>query len=156
MKRTVIVDRYKSDEESTLSYVRVLDQNNNVIFKCFGLEDEYREEKVKHETRIPAGTYKLKPRSEGGFYNRYTTQKRFKHFHEEMIEIADVPDFTFVLIHCGNDESDTSGCLLLGADRDEGRMYLLNSTLAYTEFYKHVIEAVQKGHATIQFIDNDR
>ena len=37
-------------------------------FLCYTLEDEYRAVKVKHETRIPEGTYKLTLRSEGGVY----------------------------------------------------------------------------------------
>ena len=32
-------------------------------FLCYTLEDEYRRVKVKHETRIPEGTYKLTLRS---------------------------------------------------------------------------------------------
>ena len=31
-------------------------------FECFTLEDEYRAEKIKGETRIPAGTYKVEKR----------------------------------------------------------------------------------------------
>ena len=35
-------------------------------FLCFTLEDEHRAVKVKHETRIPEGLYKLKLRKHGG------------------------------------------------------------------------------------------
>ncbi len=40
-------------------------------FLCYTLEDEQRVLKVKGETRIPAGTYKIELRREGGFHARY-------------------------------------------------------------------------------------
>ncbi len=35
-------------------------------FQCFTLEDEGRDKKVKHETRIPDGIYAVRLRLEGG------------------------------------------------------------------------------------------
>ena len=46
------VDRFISDEDSTISHVKV-----DGAFVCFGLEDEFRVEKKHGETRIPAGRY---------------------------------------------------------------------------------------------------
>ena len=40
-------------------------------FLCYTLEDEARALKVKGETRIPAGVYKIELRAEGGFHSRY-------------------------------------------------------------------------------------
>ena len=40
-------------------------------FLCYTIEDEYRAQKVKHETRIPEGIYDLTLRSVGGFHSRY-------------------------------------------------------------------------------------
>ena len=39
-------------------------------FLAYTLEDEQRDVKVYGETRIPAGTYKLKLRTVGGFHTR--------------------------------------------------------------------------------------
>ena len=50
----ILVDRFVSDDDSTISRVNVDGQ-----FVCFGLEDEYRADKVPGETRIPAGTYRV-------------------------------------------------------------------------------------------------
>ena len=50
----ITVDRFKSDDDATLSKVDIDGQ-----FVCFGLEDEYREDKVANETRIPAGRYRI-------------------------------------------------------------------------------------------------
>ncbi len=63
----ITVDRFKSDLDATISKVNV-----DRRFVCFGLEDEYRADKVANETRIPAGRYKVGVRTEGGFHARYT------------------------------------------------------------------------------------
>ena len=56
----IVVDRYVSDEKATIS--RILVDGKQV---CYGLEDEYRAEKVAKETRIPAGQYPVVLRQEG-------------------------------------------------------------------------------------------
>ena len=85
----------------------------DVGFLCFTLEDEYRAEKVKHHTRIPEGIYKLELRRYGGFHARY--QERYgSDWHKGMLEVLDVPGFTDILVHCGNTDEDTSGCILVG------------------------------------------
>ena len=83
-------------------------------YLCFTLEDEARENKIPGETRIPAGKYEIKLRTEGGHDARYST--RFRGMHKGMLELQDVPEFKYILIHCGNTEEDTAGCLLLGYD----------------------------------------
>ena len=56
------VQRFSSQSDSTLGIL--FDVTDGRKFLCFTLEDEAREVKVKGETRIPAGTYKLKLRKE--------------------------------------------------------------------------------------------
>ncbi len=145
------VDRFISDEDSTISKVMVDNQ-----FVCFGLEDEFREEKIVDETRIPAGTYQVSLRTEGGFHQRYTN--RFPEFHRGMLHIRNVPNFEFILIHCGNTDEDTSGCLLVGtqANTDHGNMSVISSTIAYRKFYPLVVDAAENDNLSITFTDNDR
>ena len=105
--------RFSSQNESTLGILYLLNnETNQKDFLCFTLEDEKREVKVYGETRIPEGTYKIEYRKEGGYHNKYT--KRFPSIHRGMLEVRDVPNFTHILLHCGNTDSDTDGCLLVG------------------------------------------
>lgn len=145
------VDRFTSDTESTISTVSI-----DGKFQCFGLEDEYRAVKVWGETRIPAGKYAIGLRTVGGFHTRY--RRRFGHLHQGMLEITGVPGFTFILIHCGNKDEDTAGCLLIGegASCRPCDMMITNSTTAYKKFYGKVIDAVKSGKVNIEFVDNDR
>ena len=105
--------RYSSEKDSTLGILMLVDdETDKKDFLCFTLEDEKREVKVYGETRIPEGTYQIKYRKEGGYNNKYT--KRFPNIHRGMLHITDVPNFEYILIHCGNDTSHTHGCLLVG------------------------------------------
>lgn len=144
----ILVDRIVSNHDVTISRVYINDR-----FFCHGLEDEYRRFKVPGETRIPAGCYDLKLRREGGFHNRYRTL--FPQMHKGMIEIARVPDFRWVLIHVGNYERDTAGCLLLGR-ADFNAWAVWQSRATYKRFYTEVLDAVDSASATIIFLDNDQ
>jgi len=145
------VDRFVSDDDATVSRVFI-----DGTFECFGLEDEYREEKVINETRIPAGTYQVRLRSEGSHHQRY--QNRFPNIHQGMLHVQDVPGFTWILIHCGNTDEDTAGCLLIGSQAitDPGSMMITGSQAAYERFYPKVVDAAANNDLTIVYEDNDR
>jgi hypothetical protein len=145
------VDRVLSDHDSTISDVLV---DGKKI--CFGLEDEYREAKVYGETRIPAGSYKIGLRLVGRFHQRY--EKRFPIIHKGMLQVLDVPGFEYILIHCGNNDEHTAGCLLVGEDSitTHGGMRLIDSGRAYSRLYQKVIHAALANELTIEYVDKDR
>jgi hypothetical protein len=147
----ILVDRFISDNDSTISRVMV-DGN----FVCFGLEDEYREEKMSEETRIPAGTYKVSLRTAGSHHTKYSS--RFSDIHKGMLHIRNVPNFKWILIHCGNTDEDTAGCLLVGSQAitEPGDMKIISSTAAYRRFYPMVVDAAANNTLSITFLDNDR
>ncbi|WDI31581.1 DUF5675 family protein [Hyphococcus flavus] len=151
----IIVDRYKSDDNATLSRIFVFDGDQEV-YACFGLEDEYRDVKVRGETRIPAGRYNVGIRKEGGFHSRYMRKAATRDIHRGMLHILDVPGFEYILIHIGNFETDTAGCLLVGRQANERGMYIEKSVSAYRGLYSAVIGAAERGDLTIEFQDNDR
>lgn len=142
------VDRFKNNDDTTLGRLYIDDQ-----FECYTLEDEPRKEKVYGEMRIPAGTYKIIFRKEGGFHERYL--KRFPVFHIGMLWVTNVPGFEYILIHCGNTDKDTAGCLLVGEKIENWT--LLNSVKAYENMYKQVAAALLTGeNVTIEYKDNDQ
>lgn len=145
----LLVERYKSTTNATLGKLYI-----NGAFECYTLEDEFRAVKVKGETRIPAGTYKLALRKEGTTHVHYA--QRFPDIHKGMLHVTDVPGFQYILIHIGNTEKDTEGCLLVGADRDENAMTLGHSTVAYRKMYPVVAAALEAGEdVEITYEDND-
>lgn len=144
------IDRFVSDEDATLSLLRV-----DTRFQCFGLEDEYRAEKVAKETRIPAGTYRVTLRNEGGMTKRYAD--KFPGIHRGMLWLRDVPNFKWVYFHIGNTDEHTEGCILVGtgatAKRDD--MSIQSSTDAYRAFYTKVMDAAERDDLTVTITDND-
>lgn len=150
------VIRFSSEKDSTLGLLfNVTDEKRE--FLCYTLEDEYREEKVMHETRIPSGTYEITLRTVGGFHAKYS--ERFPAIHKGMLWIRDVPGFEWILIHCGNDDDDTSGCLLLGDTQTENVKsdgFVGSSTNAYKRIYPMVANAIEDGECVeITYIDFD-
>lgn len=146
MKLTL--ERFSSGPESTLGLL-FLDGK----FAAFTCEDEYRAQKVTGETRIPAGDYAIKVRTHGGFHAKYA--QRFP-FHKGMLELCDVQGFTDVLIHIGNTEKDTAGCILVGAGAqhfETGGGAVQYSTAAYGALYPKTIDAALAGQLSIEIID---
>jgi hypothetical protein len=143
------VYRISDNGESTLGALFIDD-----VFQCYTLEDEERTTKVFGETRIPEGTYKVALRKEGGHHARYS--KTFSEFHKGMLHILDVPNFKWILIHIGNDEDDTAGCLLVGNSPNNNKIkkgFLGDSTTAYVNLYLKVYEAAEKEDLTITYIN---
>lgn len=155
------LDRMASDAESTLGRLFLVDVDGETRHPlCWTCEDEYRETKVMHETRILHGSYRLglKPLGSSRFDAGYA--RRFGMLHRGMIELRDVPGFTGVLIHIGNTERDTSGCILIGNawGRDaRGHYQVLQSEAAYRRIYPLIAEALLAGEEVMLAIrDHDR
>ena len=78
---------------------------------CDTLEDVVRDlgpdgaGKVYGKTAIPAGRYKV----------AITFSQKFQ---KDMLAVLDVPFFTGIRIHSGNDAADTLGCILVGHSID--------------------------------------
>ena len=153
------VIRFSSGTDSTNGILfETIQQGNEIdgIFKqtkflAYTLEDEQRNEKVFGETRIPNGTYKLGLRKVGGYHAKYS--KRFPHIHIGMLHVLDVPGFEYILIHCGNTDEHTAGCLLVGDSQENNQItadgFIGKSTQAYKRIYPRIAEAIECGEDVI-------
>lgn len=147
----VKVLRYGHGLADTLGLILI-----NCQFEGYTLEDEHRNKKVHSETRIPAGTYELKFRKVGGFHNRYLN-KFGADFHKGMLELQDVPNFKYILIHIGNTEDDTAGCLLVGDTANynvDQRGFVGASTIAYKRIYPKIAAALEAGEKVFITIED--
>ena len=117
------------------------------VFECYTLEDQYQAVKVMHETCIPEGTYDINFRKTGGFHAKYT--ERYKNAHYGMLHIQDVPNFTYILIHTGNSDEHTSGCLIVGETQQDLDIskdgFIGSSTVAYKKMYAKVAGQLLQG-----------
>ena len=149
--------RFSSQEDST-SGLLFLEGNKGLEFLCYTLEDEKRVLKVRGETRVPAGTYKIQLRTEGGFHNKY--KKKYGGFHKGMLHVTNVPNFEFILIHTGNSDEHTAGCLLVGDSQENNIIikdgFIGKSTNAYKRIYPNIAKALNNNQdVTIEYIDLD-
>ena len=159
--------------------VKLLDQNDNVTrtrfyingeFKGYGLEDEYREIKVKGETRIDNGWYELgfrhSPKFSGEYYrddeyniiraSKRTTDELKKRYHteHEMIWVLDVPKFEYILWHWLNYEDQTDGCYGVGSSVFEHPVKGLaigKSRDKYEEVYPIIMRAIKGKGAIVHY-----
>lgn len=154
-----IAQRYSDDGNSTLGLLfKKLDDVKKLHYFCDTLEDEYRDDKVMHETRIPAGRYELK-------ILKQDTPLTLKHrksygaWFKYHIEITGIKGFTGVYVHVGNTDDHTSGCLLLGygSTKINAVQSINNSLLACKEWYSHVYDHLDHGgKACIEFRDENK
>ena len=125
-------------------------------FLAYTLEDEYRDKKVSGETRIPKGVYQLGLRTIGGYTQRYA--KKFPDMHKGMLHVLNVPGFEYILIHCGNTDEHTAGCLLVGDSQENNQItedgFIGKSTQAYKRIYPMIAKAIRKKEeVTIEYKD---
>lgn len=148
MKINVIRHQFGKDATNGLLFI-------DGVFECYTLEDEVRDVKVMSETAIPLGTYEIKFRNIGGFDTKYKARYGTT-FHKGMLELQDVPNFKYILIHTGNTDEHTAGCLLLGEtqqDLDKGKDgFVGGSGDAYKKMYPKVRDALlNREKVTIEY-----
>jgi hypothetical protein len=91
--------------------------------KCFILEDAVRAEKIPGKTAIPEGTYELII----SFSNK---------FKKHLPLLLNVPNYSGIRIHPGNDHNDTSGCLLPGMEKDDNNEKIFYSRKAFSDIFE--------------------
>ena len=111
---------------------------------CDTLEDIVRvlnceADKIKKQTAIPAGNYKVVLSWSG-------------HFQCMMPELLDVPYFKYIRIHWGNDPEDTDGCILVGFNKVKGKV--IKSKEAYNKLMELLEPAFKSGEEVYIYISD--
>jgi len=149
--------RFSSQKDSTNGLL--FDVTKDRKFLAYTLEDEHRDTKIKAETRIPAGTYEITLRKVGGFDKRYSN--KYGDMHKGMLWVRDVPGFEYILIHTGNTDEHTAGCLLVGDTQYQNITktkdgFIGSSVNAYKRIYPNIADAIEQGECVeISYVDFD-
>lgn len=106
-------------------------------FFCYTLEDAIRPQKIKHKTAIQKGCYEVV----------YVPSPKYGRL---MPKLLDVPNFEGILIHGGNTNRDTSGCILVAFKRNEEKGYIWSS--ASDAINKKIAKATDK--VFIEIVEN--
>lgn len=97
------------------------------VFFCYTLEGV--------ETQIPAGTYTI------GMHDS-------PHFGRVLPELLNVPGRSCILIHPGNTDADTKGCILVGRSRGSASVH--ESRLAFGDLFERLQSAATPIAITIE------
>ena len=98
-------------------------------------------EKVYGKTAVPAGTYKVKL----GYSNR---------FRRILPQVLDVPHFLGILIHTGNSNKDTEGCIIVGTWDGKTENWVSNSRVAFNKLMPLLRDATDKNEEITITINN--
>ena len=115
-----------------------LEDKDRNLYQGMGL-DWIRSVKVYGETAIPYGRYKITL----SYSNKYSQKEKYNFTGGRMPLINKVPCFKGILIHPGNTNKDTLGCILVGYNKEKGKV--LNSFDTFSKLWKLIADAEAKG-----------
>ena len=128
-----IINRYQG-ETCVIGKFKVFDENGDLSFECFTLQEDTAGLESGKDLRIPEGVYKLK-RHPGSRFEA-TLRKITGNDKDTMLNVYNdlVPYERHILIHWGNTDKDTQGCILLGETK-AGNESIGGSRAACKAFY---------------------
>ncbi|EGT6126719.1 hypothetical protein KJ482_001807 [Campylobacter jejuni] len=131
----ITINRRYTGKTCVIGKFKVLDDDDKILFECFSLEEDKEGLESGKDLRIPEGNYNLKRHSPSRFEN--TLRSITKKYDDKMINVYndDVPSSRAILIHWGNTDKDTQGCILLGLTKDNNNESVGQSRQACKEFY---------------------
>lgn len=105
-------------------------------------------EKVYSETAIPTGTYNVTLKVKSAKYSNFNRYSWSKPYNAYIPRLLNVPGFDGILIHPGNTAKDSAGCILVGQNKEVGKV--LNSTNTFHNLMKILLSAKDNIILTIQ------
>ncbi|EKI3381979.1 hypothetical protein PEY33_001583 [Campylobacter coli] len=131
----ITINRRYTGKTCVIGKFKVLDDDDKILFECFSLEEDKEGLESGKDLRIPTGVYNLRRHSPSRFEN--TLRSITKKDDDTMINVYndEVPASRAILIHWGNTDKDTQGCILLGLTKDNNNESVGQSRQACKEFY---------------------
>ncbi|EAH8114285.1 hypothetical protein FLR51_07830 [Campylobacter coli] len=129
-----IIRRY-TGKTCVIGKFKVFSDDDKLLLESFSLEEDKEGVERNKDLRIPEGIYDLKRHSPSRFEN--TLRSITKKDDDTMINVYndEVPASRAILIHWGNTDKDTQGCILLGLTKDNNNESVGQSRQACKEFY---------------------
>ena len=101
--------------------------------------DEIKKIKVKGETAIPIGTYKINMNI---ISPKFKNKSWAKPYNGRIPRLENVPGYEGILIHPGSYPEDTQGCILVGKNKIKGQVVESQNTF-------HSLMSILKGNNDI-------
>lgn len=100
--------------------------------------ERLKEMKVYGQTAIPTGVYKVDMDTVSA---KFRSRSWAKPFDGKLPRLLNVPAYDGVLIHVGNTAEDSLGCILVGRNKEVGKV------LQSTDTFKSLMSVLLKAHA---------
>lgn len=147
----VLIDRKYKKELYTISnlyidgkyFCNTIEDTDRGLTQSTPLE-EIRKKKVSSKTAIPSGIYKVTLDVVSPKYSKNSYYKTV--CNSKLPRLLNVPGFDGILIHCGNTEKDSAGCLIVGENKVKGQV--INSRNTFEKLYKELLK--DKNNITIE------
>lgn len=121
-------------------FSNTLEDTDRGLTQSMSLE-EIKKKKIYGKTAIPTGTYQI---------DMNTVSPKFKNrawakpYEGKIPRLIDVPGYEGVLLHPGNSEEDSLGCVLVGKNKVKGKVVESQAT-----FHKLMKELKEKNNIII-------
>lgn len=96
--------------------------------------------KVHGETAIPTGRYLVDMKTVSP---RFGGRAQYQFCKGRLPRLCNTPGYQGVLIHCGNTAKDTDGCILVGENKEKGKV--INSKATFRKLYPILKAADERG-----------
>ena len=112
-------------------------------------EQEIRSLKIPSETAIPTGTYNITLNVQSP---KFKSKAAYAFCQGYLPRLLNVKGFDGVLIHIGNTQNASAGCILVGQNKVVGQV--INSTVTFQKLYAVLDTANKKGEKISITIEN--
>ena len=148
MKMELLVDRKWKKQSYTISNLYI---NGEWFCNCLedadrGLDNSMSEDMIRtlkkpSITAIPRGTYEITLDVVSPKYSKVQFYKDI--CNGKVPRLKNVKGFDGILIHAGNTDKDSSGCLLVGQNKVKGQV--VNSKETFKQLYKLLQDGNSRG-----------
>lgn len=121
-----------------------IEDKDRGLNKSMSIED-IKKKKVYAETAIPTGSYEVTTNIVSPKYSKKPTY--MKMCGGRVPRILDVPGFDGVLIHTGNTQKDSMGCIIIGMNKVVGKV--VNSIETFKKLFPIIDAACKKEKVTL-------
>ena len=153
------LERIFTNQKYTIGHLYLIDEETNTKqFICDTLEDCDRgldesmdnqtiaKKKVYLETCIPTGKYTVTMNVKSPKYSNFTKYPTYKEWDGYLPRLNKVKGFEGILIHIGNDNDDSGGCILVGENKVKGKV--INSTITFRKLMnEYFIPCKERGES---------
>lgn len=152
----LILKRSYRGEKYSIGHLYKKNDNGSLEYICDTIEDKDRGltdsmsvaaikfKKIFSKTAIPTGTYEITMNVKSPKYSNFKKYTWAKAYDGYMPRLLNVKGYDGILIHVGNTENDSSGCLIVGYNKVKGKV--INSTVAFGKLMnEYLLPAKKKG-----------